>query len=343
VIEPAPSSDYHWFFFPGWSYTTQQITAYEEMVFDHIYHTVKRGALFNLMWHDYSLTSQPQYGKDRIINKNNMALYDGIKAKYATHNIYCPDPIDLAQKLRALAQWNYNWSVKNDTMEITMNLSAVQNDSIGKYTAGMGLRIENTRKVINHVLIDDNQYYGFDDHHIILPVFNPGINNIKIYLSDKSCEQSRLTYISKRFRDIEKKQNDLVVNVLTKSKAKFSFFTQQPSIILNADWQKYSQILPDIIKGYVSSNRQLILRETGANFSLVESSYRITDFERRGENLQFQIETNQSDEKVFCFKTARIPKSATIASDKLSIQLKNNQYYLQIPDFEYKNQLSIQF
>lgn len=43
---------------------------------------------------------------------------------------------------------------------------------------------------------------------------------------------------------------------MTSSKAKFLFFTQQLSLILNADWQKYGHTVPNIIKGYVSSQEK---------------------------------------------------------------------------------------
>ncbi|MGH7491841.1 MAG: hypothetical protein ACREOO_05555 [bacterium] len=63
VLENIPSPDYQWFYDPTWSYTTAQITAYEEAIFDHLYNNIGRGVIFNEMWHDYSITTQPQSKK----------------------------------------------------------------------------------------------------------------------------------------------------------------------------------------------------------------------------------------------------------------------------------------
>ncbi|HEX9652466.1 MAG TPA: hypothetical protein VGA99_02045, partial [bacterium] len=144
VLENIPSPDYQWFNDPSWSYTTQQIAAYEEAIFDHLYDNIGRGVIFNEMWHDYSITTQPQKEKERIVNKSNIEFYDAMKAKFATHRIYCPTPEDLGHKLRAMAQWDYSWTVMNDKVDIMLDLSHVRLDTIPYFTGGMGLKIENT-------------------------------------------------------------------------------------------------------------------------------------------------------------------------------------------------------
>ena len=111
MLENSPHPDYQWFYDPTWSYTTAQITANEEAIFDHMFHNVGRGVIFNEMWHDYSISSAPVHeGKDkRITNENNFPFYEAMKTKFGTLPIYCPEPQELAQKLRAMAQWNYSW------------------------------------------------------------------------------------------------------------------------------------------------------------------------------------------------------------------------------------------
>ncbi|MBZ5658699.1 MAG: hypothetical protein LAO56_25950, partial [Acidobacteriia bacterium] len=59
LLETSPHPDYQWFYDPTWSYTTAQITANEEAIFDHMFHNVGRGVIFNEMWHDYSISSAP--------------------------------------------------------------------------------------------------------------------------------------------------------------------------------------------------------------------------------------------------------------------------------------------
>ena len=126
VLENSPHPDYQWFYDPTWSYTTAQITANEEAIFDHMFHNVGRGVIFNEMWHDYSISSAPvNEGKDkRITNQNNFPFYEAMKTKFGTLPIYCPEPQELAQKLRAMAQWNYSWKASDDTIEMTLDLSS---------------------------------------------------------------------------------------------------------------------------------------------------------------------------------------------------------------------------
>ena len=119
VLMDTPAPDYQWFYDGSWSYTTQQITAYEEEIFDHMYNTIGRGVIFNEMWHDYAITAihdvEPPRTQtmretgSRIINRSNIALYDAMKTKFLINDIYCPGPVELSYKLRAMARWNYNW------------------------------------------------------------------------------------------------------------------------------------------------------------------------------------------------------------------------------------------
>ncbi|MBN2367239.1 MAG: hypothetical protein JXL67_13805, partial [Calditrichaeota bacterium] len=148
VIENNPSPDYQWFYDPTWSYTTQQITAYEEAIFDHMFQNIGRGVIFNEMWHDYSITSQAQYGKDRIMNENNIAMYDAMRAKFATNDIYAPQPEELGNKLRAMSQWNYEWKLAANKINLTLDLSDVLLDTVSEFTGGMGIRINNTNDYI---------------------------------------------------------------------------------------------------------------------------------------------------------------------------------------------------
>ncbi|NIT60772.1 MAG: hypothetical protein GWN00_32575, partial [Aliifodinibius sp.] len=80
TVQTAPSSDWHWFYEKGWNFTTAQITAYEETIFDHIYQNISRGVLFNLMWHDYSITSKSRYRNQGMGKENHYGLYQGMKA-----------------------------------------------------------------------------------------------------------------------------------------------------------------------------------------------------------------------------------------------------------------------
>ena len=176
VLENSPHPDYQWFYDPTWSYTTAQITANEEAIFDHMFHNVGRGVIFNEMWHDYSISSAPvNEGKDkRITNQNNFPFYEAMKTKFGTLPIYCPEPQELAQKLRAMAQWNYSWKASDDSIEMTLDLASLRRNDTAESLGGMGIRVENTRKFIQSVLIDGHVHPAFDDRLLILPNLAPG-------------------------------------------------------------------------------------------------------------------------------------------------------------------------
>ena len=141
LLENSPHPDYQWFYDPTWSYTTAQITANEVSIFDHMFHNVGRGVIFNEMWHDYSISSSPvNEGKDkRITNENNFPFYEAMKTKFATLPIYCPEPQELAQKLRAMAQWNYSWKASDDNIEMTLDLSSLRRNDTAEFLGGMGI------------------------------------------------------------------------------------------------------------------------------------------------------------------------------------------------------------
>jgi hypothetical protein len=237
VLEDTPSPDYQWFYDPSWSYTTAQITAYQEEIFDHMFDHIGRGIIYNQMWHDYSITSQPQHGKTRIMNKNNLAMYDAIKTKFATRDIYCPTPRELTNKLRAMAQWDYSWESSENKVRLTLDLSPVKIDTVPYFTGGMGLNLDNTDQYIQKVTINQKDYFGFKDRLVILPDLQKGRNTIEILLGPQRSHQSRLTYISKHMPAIGKSGDDLIVTVKTRCRARLHFYCESGYILLNSDGQ----------------------------------------------------------------------------------------------------------
>ncbi|MCB0315927.1 MAG: hypothetical protein KDH84_22180, partial [Calditrichaeota bacterium] len=265
-----PSPDYQWFYDPEWSYTTQQITAYEEAIFDHLYQNIGRGAIFNEMWHDYSITTQPQRPKERIVNERNLAFYDAMRAKFATHDIYCPTPDDLGHKLRAMAQWNYGWTSSGNKLEMRLDLSAVHLDEVADFTGGMGIKIENSGDYIQKVTINGVPHRAFHDRVVILPNLAKGPNIIKVELGPLPPQMSHLRFVSKRMPAIRETAGGLEVELLTKSKAKFAFYAAEPCVLLNADWQEWNRQNNRILNGYVTSDRSVLLK------LLTKTDFRIT-------------------------------------------------------------------
>jgi hypothetical protein len=260
ILENTPSPDYQWFYDPTWSYTTAQITAYEESIFNHMYSGLGHGVIFNEMWHDYSITTQPQYGKDRIVNKSNIALYDALKAKFRTHDIYCPDPYDLQNKLILIAQGQYTWQAKDNIIEFDLDLSGIEPENVRDYTGSMGLRINNTVQKIQQVYIDDKEYFAFSDQVVILPNLAQSKTHIRIILGMEPFPTAHLSFVSKRMPSIEKSGETLSVKLLTKSRAKFTFNAGFGDILLNADGYEWERNGKNELKGFVRSDRTVQLK-----------------------------------------------------------------------------------
>jgi hypothetical protein len=342
VLQNTPAPDYQWFYDGSWSYTTQQVTAYEEAIFDHMYHTVQRGVIFNEMWHDYAMTAihdvEPprtqamRENGSRIINKSNIALYDAMKAKFLIHDIYCPGPIDLSYKLRAMARWKYNWKFDKDKLNIELDLSAVGDQMIAEYTGGMGIRIDNTNAYIKSVLINGEPYFAFTNQMIILPNLKNNINRIQVKLDSKPSDDSRLIYVSKRMPSIKRVNNRLEVWILTKSKAKFSFKVEQPFILLNSDYQEWNRKGDNILRGYVTSDRQIVLtKHPRRDFFITRATLPITDFDISDSQISLQLKNKEKNPSEIWFQTERPPKKVTIGNELVKMNKQNQHYKITVP------------
>ncbi len=344
VLEDTPSPDYQWFYDPTWSYTTQQITAYEEAVFDHMLLNIGRGVIFNEMWHDYSITTMAQYGKDRIMNTNNRPFYDAIRAKFATSDIYCPGPVDLGHKLRAMAQWEYAWKSDDHQVEIILDLSSVQNDTVPYFIGGMGISIENTPLVIKQVNINGQEHPAFDHRLIILPNLKKGKNRIIATLGPTGSNMPRLTYISKRMPVIKKEGEDIILSVLTKSKARMSFYAEKSSLLLNADYQEWNRKGNRQIRGFVTSDRRVILKKIECqDIHLLHADILIMDVIENKEGICFKLKGGKDEESEIRFSSRRDINKITFQGRDIDYHLLNGKLQLYLPSFNKKSDLYIRF
>jgi hypothetical protein len=342
VLENTPSPDYQWFYDPTWSYTTQQITAYEESIFDHLYDNIKRGVIFNQMWHDYSITSQPQYGKDRIVNTNNLAMYDAIKTKFQNNNIYCPEPADLRYKICIMAKSNYSWSVNGDELNFKFDISNLSLDSANLYTGGMGIRINNTSKKISKVFINNKEHYAFNDDVVILPNITGTVSDIKIILANESGNQPHLSFVSKRMTQIDKSNDELALNVLTKSKAKFTFYAPGGYLLLNADGFNYGSKNPNELNGYVNTDRTLKLKKLSSKkIFIINSTITISDITEKENTVILKLKGLGTDPYQMQFKSKEGVNKILLGSDELKINYNDNKYLINIDPFEGEKELSI--
>lgn len=342
VLENTPSPDYQWFYDPTWSYTTQQITAYEENIFDHLRDNIKRGVIFNQMWHDYSITSQPQYGQDRIINTNNIAMYDAIKTKFKNNNIYCPEPEDLRYKICIMAQSNYSWSVNGNEMNFKLDISNLGLDSAYLYTGGMGIRINNTLKEISKVFINNKEHFAYNDNLVILPNIAGSSADIKIILADESNIEPHLTYISKPMTQLEKNEDGLLLNVLTKSKAKFSFNAPEGYLLLNADGFNYSSINPNEICGYTNTDRSVRFKKIKSNkFSLLSSTINISDISETENEITLKLKSTAADSYQMNFNTPQGISRILLDNTEVALQSIGNKYSIILGPFDGEKDLTI--
>jgi hypothetical protein len=344
LLENTPSPDYQWFYDPEWSYTTQQITAYEEAIFDHLFRNIGRGVIFNQMWHDYAITSQPQYGKDRIMNKKNIAMYDALSAKFAAYPIYCPTPEDLGHKLRVMAQWDYAWESKDNTLTIRLDLAKVRLDTIASFTGGMGISIENTAKFIRSVSINGIPHYAFSDRTVILPNLQKGLNEITVTLGAARSPATRLTYVSKRMPAIQSSESGLETELLTKSKARFSFYVAEPFLLLHADRQEWNRKGDNLLNGYVVSDRQIVLRKlAGGEFRLFRATLPIVDFSQDENRVSLTLQKSEAGEGALWFSSAKAPKKVLLNTGEIPFEKSADHFRLKLPEFEEKAELQIIF
>jgi hypothetical protein len=344
ILEDTPSPDYQWFYDPTWSYTTAQITAYQEAIFDHMFDHIGHGIIYNQMWHDYSITSQPQYGKSRIMNKNNLAMYDAIKTKFATRDIYCPTPLELTNKLRAMAQWDYSWESSENKVRITIDLSPVRVDTIPYFIGGMGLNLDNTDRYIQKVTINKKEHFAFNDQLIILPDLQKGKNTIEVLLGPEHYHQPHLTYISKHMPAIEKTGDDLTVSVITRSRARLHFYCEGDYLLLNADEQENDRNGEHQSRGFINSDRKVVLRKLkNEGFTLSRCSIPLIDCRESSSALTLTLQPGETAERIILFHSEKIPKSATLNSKNIEIKKNETNYLVNMPEFKNQAELTITY
>ena len=347
VLNSTPVPDYQWFYDPKWSYSTAQAAAHQEAIFEHLYHHIGRGVVFNQMWHDYALNSRyqrrfldwiPLLKRTRVMNENNEALYDAMRTKFATYAIYFPDAVDLASKLRAMAQWSYSWHSANNRVEIRLNLPR----ELGEFTGGMGIRIENTTDRIQGVAINGKEHYAFRDKLVILPNLSQAENSIVIRLGPYGSPQTRLTFVSKRMPTIEQTREGLETKILTKSKGKFSFKVGEPFILLNADWQEWNRKGDSMLNGYVTSDRRLLLRKTDkSGFIVSKATVPILGFKESQESVTLLLGRRDGSDRRLHFRCANRPAKVLFNGQALAYSSDGRDYQVALPELSERPELKI--
>ncbi len=350
VLDDTPSPDYQWFYDPTWSYTTAQITSYQEATFDHLFRNLGRGYIYNQMWHDYSLSSMPVHTEreadaaaklPRIANTSNLAMYEALKSKFATHAIYAPEPMEIVEKLRAMAGWNYSWTRHGDSLEIVLDLSPLRAATTAGFIGGMGLRIENTNARIRSVTINGQPHHAFSDGVIILPNLKPGINELKVTLSEHGASTPHLAYVSSRMPEARQTAKGFKFQLLTHSRARFAIHSPLPGLVLHADWQEFNRRGDHVLAGHVTSDRTLhYVPFTRKGVALSSATVPIGEV-REGRNLlSFTLEEGSSPLRQLAFSSVRPPSRIRLNGRIITAERSQSEYVIALP--EYKGPASLE-
>jgi hypothetical protein len=345
VIENSATSDYQWFYAPGSTYTREQAIAYETAIFDHMLHKLGRSVIFNLMWHDYSIGHKDSIS-DRLRSlwspdyiPAHLLYYDALHERFSANDLYFPTPVDLVQKLRAAARCRYDWESTETRIDLTLDCRDAGNNAVPDYIGGMGVRIENSDRVIQAVHINDKPYFGFRDRVVVLPNLTGDRMKISITLGESPSMEPRLIYASKRTPVISKTADDLVISLLTKSMAKFAFYAPGPYLLLNADAQWRDTRVDRILRGYVKSNRDVILRRISPPaFSLLRSEVPITGITRTPDGLAIELQRSGG---VFKFSASQAPTGIVLNDLRLQINKEGSVYKLRLPSLSCNSRLVI--
>ena len=298
------------------------------------------------MWHDYSISSAPvNEGKDkRITNENNFPFYEAMKTKFGTLPIYCPEPQELAQKLRAMAQWNYSWKASDDTIEMTLDLSSLRRNDTAESLGGIGIRVENTRKFIQSVLIDGRVHPAFDDRLLILPNLTPDKKHtITIKLGAQPTTAPHMTYVSKLMTEAMPTPSGLAFNVRAKSKARFALAAAEPAIALNADWQEWDDSNSHI-KGFVRSDRRIeLVKVSTSGFHLTRANLTILAVNEKPGTLALRLAVPGSEPPQVSLRSDRQLSRATLGGQDLKIGNIGRTYELELPPFAKESELTLYF
>ncbi len=318
VLDDVPSPDYQWYYDPEWSYTTAQITSFQEAILDHLFEGVGRGVVYNQMWHDYGISSMPVTQRalppgaaprpPRIKNTYLLPLYEAVRAKWASLPIYAPEPEDLVNKMLALAQWDYSWQADESHVDLTLDMSGLRRGEIGQFTGGMGIRLDNTLDPIQSVTIDGVPHQAFSDHMVILPNLPKKVHRLSVTLGPLPSNATRLTYVSKRMPAVRQQADGLAVEVLAKSKARMSFHTYTPAVLVGADFQEWNRKGNRQLDAWVVSDRTVVLRTAPRTaFGILEASTRVLDFRETPSTVNLTLEGPGADSPLR-FTARRAPK-----------------------------------
>jgi hypothetical protein len=354
VLDDTPSPDYQWFYDPTWSYTTAQITSYQEALFDHLFRQIGHGYIYNQMWHDYSISSMPlRHDKDeqqpggvakppRIANASNIAMYEALKSKFATYPIYTPEPLEVVEKLRAMAGWKYSWTEKADGLQMALDLSDLPRATTAGFVGGMGIRIENTTSFIDSVTIDGQPHDAFSGRLVILPNLTAGKHHLNVSLSAHGAHTPRVVYVSSRMPFVRRTSDGIEFQLLTRSKARFTIDSPSPGLVLHADSQEFNLRGDHALTGFVTSDRTLqYVSFKHPGFSLTSANAPLREVNEAANSLTLVLDKGSSSQSYVRFSSAHPPKQVRFNGRRIEAEALESEYLITLPQYEQRASLEI--
>ena len=348
VLENSAAGDYQWFGAADADFSAKEAATFQGAIFNHMFSELGRSVVFNQMWHDYYIGTETKiidrlrmlFFPDHI--PQHLLMYETMRERFMSYDIYFPTPKDLVEKLRASAKCLYDWHVTNQHMEITIDCQQAKSDSLLEYIGGMGIRIENSDSVIQSVRINEQPHYGFRDKLVILPNLGKSITTISIDLAATPSIEPRLIFTSKRTPVIRKNNEGLEIQVLTKSKAKFAFYAPGSYVLINADSQERDIDELDILRGQVNSDRQVRLKRlTRSAFSLRRADFSIAEFEENSNGVSFKL---QGAGGLLKFRSSQLLTKIELNNKRTLDWEKNaNTYVVQIPALNKLSEIALEF
>ncbi len=220
VIYDSPVPDFQWLYERNWSYTAEEAADLQCAILNHYARSIRRGVLFDMMWHDYGIASSGEdqarlhfrwadlFKPARKKSASNLPLFDAMRAMFRALPIYCPEPLEAADKLRIMQRAEYSWTAGEHAMEMTLDLTGFDEETV-RSMAGMGIRIDRTSAPIESVAIDGRPHAAFripgdggDDNVVIVPALSAGKHVIEVTFGDHPG-RPRLTHVSKPLLSIE--------------------------------------------------------------------------------------------------------------------------------------------
>jgi hypothetical protein len=243
-----------------------------------------------------------------------------------------------------MAQWNYSWKASDNAIEMTLDLSSLRRSDTAESLGGMGVRVENTRKFIQSVLIDGHAHPAFDGRLLILPNLAPGkMHSITIKLGAQPTTAPHLTYVSKLMTDAMPTQTGLAFKLTAKSKARFAVAVAEPAIALNTDWQEWDGN-DGHIKGFVRSDRRIeLVKMSTAGFHLTRANLPILAVNEKRGTLALRLAAPGTKPPQVSLRSDRQLRRATLGGQDLKMRNIGRTYELELPPSTEESELILYF